>query len=64
MTNLEWIRTADKKELAEFLDRLVDAPCAFCPYYDDDFDCVNLAPNSCVEGRLAWLKQEHKSNSF
>jgi hypothetical protein len=22
------------------------------------FDCVNLAPNSCVDGRLKWLKQE------
>lgn len=60
MTNADKIRSMTEKELAEWLDEHDDQEdfCnTRCPYYDG-FDCVNLAPNSCVDGRLKWLKQE------
>ena len=55
MTNLEWIRTADKKELAEFLDRLIDTPCAFCKY-GNGRGCDGSCPSVSIED---WLGEYH-----
>lgn len=57
MTNLEWIRTADKKELAEFLDRLIDTPCAFCKYGNGNYrGCDGSCSSVSIED---WLGEHH-----
>ena len=64
MTNADKIRSMTDKELAEWLDEH-DDQWEFChnkcPYFDG-MDCTKSA-QSCKDGRLEWLKQEHKENS-
>jgi len=69
MTNADKIRSMTDRELAEWLEGNDDQDyfCTTrCPYFDDVFGCVNSnsASNSCLEGRLEWLKQEHEENSM
>ena len=69
MTNADKIRSMTDRELAEWLEENDDQDyfCTTrCPYFDGVFGCVNSnsASNSCLEGRLEWLKQEHEENSM
>lgn len=64
MTNADRIRGMTDEQLAEWLDEH-DDQWDFChnkcPYFDG-MDCTKSA-QSCKDGRLEWLKQEHKENS-
>jgi hypothetical protein len=57
MTNLEWVRTLNAKEMAEFINTN-KITCDCCAYnnlqcYDDDYIA------HCVEGHTEWLNSEH-----
>ena len=56
MTNLDWIRTADKKDLAEFLEKTVERPCAFCRYGYNYNGCDGSCPDVKIED---WLDERH-----
>lgn len=63
MTKGDWIRSMTDNELADWLDEH-DDQWDFChnkcPYFDG-MDCTKSA-QSCKDGRLEWLKQEHKTS--
>jgi hypothetical protein len=68
MTNGDWIRSMSDEELADFIANNFD-DCDCCvyaaEYADGRDDC--MYPDDvvdCKKGHLAWLQQEHKSNSF
>ena len=54
MTNREWLQTLTDKEFT----RIVWYSCECCVGRGDKKECRKQT--SCREGRLKWLKQEHK----
>lgn len=60
MTNREWLKSLNDKELSHFLGNsfLADIACygcRYCPYYNEETD--ELA--DCDKCILYWLEQEH-----
>lgn len=66
MTNADLIRAMTDEELAEYLfDRgNADEYCyGICIHQDDTYACVNAMKQSkCIQGVIAWLKQECDDN--
>ena len=56
MTNREWLQTLTDKEFT----RIVWYTCECCVGQDDSKKCLQQL--SCREGRLKWLKKEHKED--
>ena len=59
MTNADKIRSMTDEQLADWIMRYVE-PCSLCIYHRNG--CAPVG-SGCEDGRLLWLKQEHKSNS-
>ena len=57
MTNADKIRSMNDEQLADWITQYVE-PCSLCFYRQRN----RCAPKnkSCNDGRLLWLKQEHK----
>jgi hypothetical protein len=61
MNNAEYLRNLSDEQLAEWINEHDDWWCfcnSECPY-NDGIDCTKCA-HSCLDGRLKWLRQEHK----
>lgn len=58
MTNREWLETLSDEEFT----RVMWYSCECCAGYGSLKECFKQP--SCREGRLKWLKQEHKGDKL
>jgi hypothetical protein len=62
MNNAEYLRNLSDEQLAEWINEHDDWWCfcnGECPYNDGSKECIECK-HSCLDGRLKWLRQEHK----
>ena len=60
MTNLEYIKSMNDKQIAEWIlfeDKTEH--CEMCPYLFD-----GCAGESCVKAMIKWLNSEHKDKNY
>lgn len=56
MTNREWLQTLNDEEFTQ----IMWYSCECCVAYGNREKCLN--DMDCRDGRLKWLKQEHKED--
>lgn len=64
MTNKQWLKNLNDKELSHFLSKsfLADITCygcRYCPYYNEQTDELD----DCDKCILYWFEQERKEDS-
>ena len=58
MTNEEWLKSLESKELCKFI--AAPSPCDYCAYRNNRKRCMHVV--CCEDGVLEWLEQEHKND--
>ena len=58
MTNEEWLKSLESKELCNFLAG--PSTCDYCAYRNNRKRCMHVV--CCEDGVLEWLEQEHKDD--
>lgn len=64
MTNRQWLMWQLIDMSDEEFARVVSFDCIYMIRCNDSKICPDSCGENCREGRVKWLKQEHKSNSF
>ncbi len=59
MTNREWIESLPDEEYDKQVG-LNYTKCQWCAFWRDG-KCRALAADTCMKGRVMWLKSEHKA---
>lgn len=57
MIRFDKIKNMELGELADYLDKTLNAPCSVCAYDEDDWHCCNNC-KGCAEGIRLWLEGE------